>query len=48
MIGVDGKVTNACGHVDTYPVAGNGWDSPHPVSDLSADSSDSSILGGQR
>lgn len=48
MIGVDGKVTNACGHVGTYPVAGNGWDSPHPVSDLSTDSSDSSILGGQR
>lgn len=31
MIGVDGKVTNACGHVGTYPVAGNGWGSPHSV-----------------
>ena len=25
VIGVDGKVTNACGHVGIYPAAGSGW-----------------------
>lgn len=28
MIGGDGKVTNACGHVGIYPAAGKEWRSP--------------------
>lgn len=28
MIGVDGKVTNACGHVGIYPALGSGWCGP--------------------
>ena len=31
VIGVDGKVTNACGHVGIYPAAGNRWGSPRSV-----------------
>lgn len=31
MIGVNGKVTNACGHVGIYPAAEKGWDSPPSV-----------------
>lgn len=31
MIGVDGKVANACGHVGFYPAAGSGWCGPPPA-----------------
>lgn len=46
MIGLDGKLTNACGHVGIHPAAGSGWCSPpSAIATVSADRSGSLSSG---